>query len=64
MAKRARQSFGFFYEGANQYVSEDDTYADDHPFVKASKPELWLDTADDPRIIQAPKKAKAAPAPT
>ena len=56
MGKRAIQSFAFsLAEGENQVVSEDDEYADDHPFVKA-KPELFMDINDNPRQIKAPAK--------
>lgn len=58
MAMRARQSFVFgISEGINQFVSEDDEYDDDHPFVKAN-PKMFFDIQDNPHRIQTPKRAR------
>ena len=70
MAKRAKVDFVFgISEGVNQFVTADDEYEDDHPFVKA-RPDMFRDIQDNPHRIKTPPKrvrveqATAAPGET
>lgn len=60
MTKKARQSFAYQGKDGIVVVSEDDAFADDHPYVKA-RPDMFGDLEDVIQIQTNPKKASAAP---